>query len=59
MPSAKLKVSSERKGPFLVADIIEGMPSRGDSVVLHGLMDSQGKVKTADLPGGGERQILE
>ena len=58
-PSAKLKVSAERKGVFVVADIVEGTPSRGDSVVLHGLMDQKGKIKTVTTPGDQEKQILE
>jgi hypothetical protein len=58
-PSAKLKVSAERKGVFVVADIVEGSPNRGDSVVLHGVMDVKGKVKTVPTPGGGVKQILE
>ena len=58
-PSAKLKVSAERKGVFVVADIIEGRPNRGDSVVLHGLMDKNGKITTVTAPGSGEKQILE
>jgi hypothetical protein len=58
-PSAKLKVSAERKGVFVVADIVEGAPSQGDKVVLHGLMDKKGKVTTVKTPGGGEKQILE
>lgn len=58
-PSAKLKVSAERKGLFVVADIVEGIPNRGDSVVLHGLMDKEGKIKTVTKSGGEEKQILE
>lgn len=58
-PSAKLKVSAERKGVFVVADIIEGFPSRGDSVILHGVMDQKGKVTTVTESDGKEKQILE
>ncbi|MCF6313667.1 MAG: hypothetical protein L3J39_14575 [Verrucomicrobiales bacterium] len=58
-PSAKLKVSEERKGVFVVADIIEGFPSRGDSVVLHGVMDRKGEITTVTGPDGKEKQILE
>lgn len=58
-PSAKLKVSEERKGVFVVADIVKGSPSRGDSVVLHGLVDKKGKIKTVTSPDGKEKQILE
>ena len=58
-PSAKLKVSEERKGVFVVADIVNGSPSRGDTVVLHGLMDKEGKINTVTSPDGKEKQILE
>ncbi len=58
-PSAKLEVSEERKGAFVVADIIEGVPDRGDSVVLHGLMGKKGEVTTVTSPDGEEKQILE
>jgi len=58
-PSSKLKVSEERKGVFVVADIVNGSPSRGDTVVLHGLMDKEGKINTVTSPDGKEKQILE
>lgn len=58
-PSAKLKISGERKGAFVVADIVKGSPSRGDSVVLHGLMNKKGAVTTATGAEGEKRQVLE
>ncbi len=58
-PSAKLKVSAERKGAFVVADIVRGTPGRGDSVVLHGVMDKKGAVTTVTDPDGKKRQVLE
>ncbi len=58
-PSAKLKVSSERKGAFVVADIVKGSPNRDDSVILHGLMNKKGDVTTVTTPGGEKKQVLE
>lgn len=58
-PSAKLEVSAERKGVFVVADIVEGVPDRGDSVVLHGLMNKKGEVITVTTPDGKKKQVLE
>ncbi len=58
-PSAEIKVSAERKGVFVVADIVKGSPNRGDSVVLHGLMDNKGEIKTVTTANGKEKQILE
>ncbi|MFK5923685.1 MAG: hypothetical protein QM496_16010 [Verrucomicrobiota bacterium] len=58
-PSAKLKVSSERKGAFVVADIVKGSPNRDDSVILHGLMNKKGDVTTVKTPGGEKKQVLE
>jgi len=58
-PSAKLKVSGERKGVFVVADIVKGSPNRGDSVVLHGLIDKKGTITTAGGGDGEEKQVLE
>lgn len=39
--SAELKLSPERKGAFLVADIIKGSPDVGDQVKLVGASDAQ------------------
>lgn len=36
MRSASLKVSKERKPPFLIADITDGMPQQNDTVMLIG-----------------------
>jgi len=58
-PSAKLEVGAERKGVFVVADIVEGAPNPGDSVVLHGLMDKKGEVTTVTTPDGKKNQVLE
>lgn len=55
--SAELKLSPERKGAFLVADIIKGSPSVGDLVKLVGATDAQtgGVVPIVD----DEVQVLE
>jgi hypothetical protein len=43
-PSAELVVSSQHRRPFMIADIISGMPRVGDSVVVLGrkLPETQG-----------------
>ncbi len=55
--SAELKLSPERKGAFLVADIIKGSPDVGDQVKLVGATDAQtgGVVPIVD----DEVQVLE
>ena len=32
-PAARLKVSPEKKAPFLIADIVSGTPHRGDQAI--------------------------
>ena len=55
--SAELKLSPERKGAFLVADIVKGSPDVGDQVKLVGATDVQtgGVVPIVD----DEVQVLE
>jgi len=55
--SAELKLSPERKGAFLVADIVKGSPDVGDIVKLVGATDGQsgGVVPIAN----DEVQVLE
>jgi hypothetical protein len=42
-PTGKLRVSPERKGNFLVADILGGHPQVLDRVMLFGMSDANGK----------------
>jgi len=54
-PSARLTVSPARKGPFLVADIVEGVPSVGDqALVVHSLQR-----ELAGSSDENEVQVLE
>jgi hypothetical protein len=48
MRSAQLKVSKERRPPFLIADIVDGVPQQNDSVMLIGKPGAKSK-----KPGGG------
>lgn len=50
MRSATLKVSKERKPPFLIADIVSGTPLQNDVVMLTG---KGGPAKPGRTSGGG------
>jgi hypothetical protein len=55
--TAELKLSPERKGAFLVADIIKGNPDVGDTVKLVGASDPGG---VGIIPvDSGQVQVLE
>ncbi len=61
-PTSKLKLSPERKGSFVVADIVQGNPQKGDRVVAMGVMDSNSPTTRGLVPawgGDGDVQILE
>ena len=44
-PTGKLRISPKRKAAFLTADILEGMPSVGDRVLMFSYLDSEGEVR--------------
>lgn len=57
-PTGKLKLSPERKGAFLVADITQGNPGANDRVVMFSILDEGGQEKfDAAFGEGGE--VLE
>lgn len=63
-PTAKLSLSPEKKGAFVVADIVQGNPKRGDRVIAMGMVDrnsrtTRGLVPANGLGGDDEIQILE
>ena len=47
-PTGKLKISPERKGSFLTADIIQGNPSAGDRVLMFSYLDETGEMRFGD-----------
>jgi hypothetical protein len=54
-PTGKLKLSPERKGAFLTADIVQGLPQANDRVVIFGYLDNQGQMRyDASDPTRGE-----
>ncbi|MCB1229229.1 MAG: hypothetical protein KDN19_03120 [Verrucomicrobiae bacterium] len=57
-PTGKLKLSPERKGAFLAADIVEGHPAVNDRVVMFGYLDGQGEIRFENL-GGDQDEVLE
>ena len=57
-PTGKLRLSPERKGAFLVADIVQGSPNALDTVEIFGIEDAGGRVRVAEPTGDGP-QVLE
>ena len=47
-PTGKLKMSPERKGSFLTADIVQGRPSAGDRVLMFSYLDETGEMRFDD-----------
>ncbi|NNE92368.1 MAG: hypothetical protein HKN23_12030 [Verrucomicrobiales bacterium] len=63
-PTAKLKLSPEKKGMFVVADIVQGQPAQGDRVVAMGFKNPRtgGLLSRPGFGGrgsGDEVQVLE
>ncbi len=63
-PTSKLSLSPEKKGAFVVADIVQGSPGKGDRVVAMGLYDLSGRttgglVPAEDPEDSDEIQVLE
>jgi hypothetical protein len=56
-PTGRLRISPERKGAFLVADILSGNPKVDDAVVLYGIQGPDGKLITDPNPEAFE--VLE
>lgn len=57
-PTGKLKLSPERKGAFLAADIVQGNPGANDRVVMYSYLDEVGQMRfDAAVGEGGE--VLE
>jgi hypothetical protein len=57
IPSGKLKLSAERKGAFLVADIIGGNPQANEVVMFFGIEGSDGELAADHDPAAP--QVLE
>lgn len=57
IPSGKLKLSPERKGAFLVADIIEGNPQSNEVVMFFGIEGADGELAADYDPDAP--QVLE
>lgn len=57
IPSGKLKLSPERKGAFLVADIIEGNPRNDEVVMFFGIEGADGEMASDFDPDAP--QVLE
>ena len=47
-PTGKLKMSPERKGSFLTADIVQGHTSAGDRVLMFSYLDETGQMRFDD-----------
>lgn len=58
-PSAKLKLSPEMKERYLVADIVNGLPTEGDFVVLYGFVDAAGNFSATPRAQDSGVQVLE
>jgi hypothetical protein len=58
-PTGKLRVSPERKGNFLVADILGGHPQAGDEVVLYGMAAPDGTLMSGSEMNPGAPEVLE
>lgn len=56
--SARLRVSPARKGQFVTADILSGMPTTGDQVLME-YVNPQQTGAAAPGEGGEEIQVLE
>lgn len=57
-PTGKLRLSPERKGAFLVADIVEGNPQANDRVLLFGFIDQEGSLQF-DTADPNQVEVLE
>jgi hypothetical protein len=58
-PTGKLRVSPERKGNFMVADILGGHPQAGDQVVHFGMAGPDGELMSGSEMGPGIPEVLE
>ncbi len=57
-PTGKLRLSPERKGAFLAADIVEGNPQANDRVVMFGYLDQKGSFRL-DASDPDQPEVLE
>lgn len=57
-PTGKLKLSPERKGAFLAADIVGGNPGANDRVVMYSYLDEGGQMRF-DTAAGDGGEVLE
>jgi hypothetical protein len=57
-PTGKLRLSPERKGAFLTADIVEGRPNANDRVVMFSYLDEKGQMQFGG-PDPDQGEVLE
>lgn len=57
-PTGKLRLSPERKGDFLTADIVEGRPNANDRVVMFSYLDEKGQMQFGG-PDPDQGEVLE